>query len=91
MAFAEMEFERLPDEGLTPESDCDALYRAGLAYSLGDTVETCLVTAHKWFNLAASRGHEAARDLRGEMADQMTGDEIREAQKAAREWLGLMN
>lgn len=90
MAFAEFEIE-LPEAELTAESDGESLYRAGLAYSLGDEVETCLVTAHKWFNLACAKGYEAARELRQEMADQMSAEEIREAQKAAREWLSLMN
>lgn len=91
MAFAEFEIEIEPTEGLGPESDGDALYRAGLAYSLGEAVDMDLVEAHKWFNLAAAKGHEAAKDLRQEMADQMSQDDIRLALKAAREWLRLMN
>ena len=91
MAFAEFETEILPCEGLSAESPCDDLYRAGLAYSLGDDVEIDLVAAHKFFNLAAARGHEAAKELRQEMADQMSSDEVRAALQAAREWLRLMN
>ena len=90
MAFAEYELET-PCAGLTPDSDGDSLYRAGLAYSLGNEVDIDLVEAHKWFNLAALKGVEAAKDLRREMADQMSSDEICAAQKAAREWLNLMN
>ncbi|MEL6957047.1 MAG: SEL1-like repeat protein [Pseudomonadota bacterium] len=91
MPFAEFEIEFAPTEGLSAESDSEALYRAGLAYSLGEEVEMDLVEAHKWFNLAASRGHEAAKDLRQEMADQMSQDDIRLALKAAREWMRSMN
>jgi hypothetical protein len=40
-----------------------------------------------WFNLAASRGSEAAKECRRELADQMTTSEIASAQKLAREWL----
>lgn len=90
MPFAEFEIE-LPEAELSAESDGEALYRAGLAYSLGDEVETCLVTAHKWFNLACAKGYEEAKELRQEMAAQMSSEEIREAQKAAREWLRTMN
>jgi len=90
MAFSEYEIET-PCDGLTADSDGDALYQAGLAYSLGETVDTDLVEAHKWFNLAALKGVEEARSLRREMADQMSAEEIRAAQKAAREWLRLMN
>lgn len=91
MAFAEYEMSPVLAETLGPESDSDALYRAGLQFSLGEEVDMDLVEAHKWFNLAAAKGHDAARDLRQEMADQMSQDEIRKAQKAAREWLRLMN
>jgi uncharacterized protein len=90
MAFSEYELET-PCAGLTPDSEGDALYKAGLAYSLGDAVEADLVEAHKWFNLAALRGVEEAREMRREMAEQMSSDEIRAAQKAAREWLKLAN
>ncbi|MEO0466366.1 MAG: hypothetical protein AAF216_07465 [Pseudomonadota bacterium] len=91
MAFAEFETDVLPCEGLNASSACDDLYQAGLAYSLGDDVDVDLIAAHKFFNLAAVRGHEVAKELRQEMADQMSSDEIREALKAAREWLRLMN
>lgn len=91
MAFAEYETQVCPLENLSAESDAEMLYAAGLACSLGDDVELNLVEAHKWFNLAATRGHEAAKDLRQEMADQMNDSEVREALKAAREWLRLMN
>ena len=46
-----------------------------------------LVTAHKWFNLAAMRGMPEARDLRAELAGQMTKDDVAEALKQARAWL----
>ncbi|MEM7767063.1 MAG: hypothetical protein AAF253_06205 [Pseudomonadota bacterium] len=90
MPFADMTIE-LPCEGLDATSEPHALYQAGLAYSLGEAVATDLVAAHKWFNLAAAKGVEEAKTLRQEMADQMSETEIREAQKAAREWLKLMN
>lgn len=91
MAFAEFEIEFEPTEGLSASSDGDAFYRAGLAFSLGETVEMDLVEAHKWFNLAAAKGHEVARDLRQEMADQMSREDIRQALKAAREWARTVN
>jgi hypothetical protein len=61
------------------------LYKLGLIYSVGESVD--LVQAHMWFNLAAVRGSEAAKDYRRELADQMSKDEIAAAQRAAREWL----
>jgi hypothetical protein len=43
--------------------------------------------AHKWFNLAAARGNPAALSHRIEVAREMSGEQIAEAQKLAREWL----
>lgn len=58
-------------------------YDRGVACGLSDLIE-----AHKWFNLAASRGgHEEARHCRAEVADEMTAREIAEAQTRARSWL----
>lgn len=65
----------------------ESLYDLGLIYSTGNGVEVDLVTAHKWFNLAAMRGSEAARAYRAELAREMTAAEIAEAQRQAREWL----
>lgn len=61
------------------------LYKLGLIYSIGDTAD--LVKAHMWFNLAAVRGSEAAKECRRELSEQMSKDEIAAAQRAAREWL----
>lgn len=65
----------------------DALFELGLLYCTGRDVEMDLVTAHKWFNLAALRGNSAALDYRLELAREMSQYEVAEAQKAAREWL----
>ncbi|MEO0981089.1 MAG: hypothetical protein AAFX03_00385 [Pseudomonadota bacterium] len=80
-----------PCASLKADSPCEELYRAGLAYSAGLGVEEDRVAAHKWFNLAALRGSEDAKIYRKEIADMMSSDEIREAQKAAREWLRTIN
>jgi hypothetical protein len=68
--------------------DVDALYDLGVAYSTGsDGVDVDLVEAHKWFNLAALSGSEAAQECRADIADEMTAREIAEAQRGARAWL----
>ena len=46
-----------------------------------------LVSAHKWFNLAAMRGNKDAIRLRREIAAEMTTAEITMAQRAARDWI----
>lgn len=63
------------------------LYRLGLIYSTGQGGEIDLVQAHMWFNLAALKGSQSAKDCRKELADQMSSAEVAAAQKAAREWL----
>ena len=65
----------------------DALFHLGLIYSTGRDREPDLVTAHKWFNLAAMQGNGAARDYRSDISQEMTADEIAEAQRRAREWV----
>lgn len=68
--------------------DIAALFNLGVAYSTGSNgVSVDLVEAHKWFNLAASRGHEEAAWCRSDVSDEMTAREIAEAQRRARQWL----
>jgi len=64
--------------------DCFAL---GMSYSVGTDVGVDLVQAHKWFNIAAMRGHQDGSRLRREIAEQMSDSEIGNAQRAARDWL----
>ncbi|MEN6544273.1 hypothetical protein [Parvibaculum sp.] len=86
--MARMQHEALQESELASEGGkCDALYELGLIYSTGNGVEVDLVTAHKWFNLAAMRGSEAARSCRAELAREMAPAEVAEAQRQAREWL----
>jgi TPR repeat protein len=67
----------------------DALFELGMMYAAGNSVAVDLVTAHKWFNLAAMKGHPDAARLRREIAAEMSDAEIGKAQLAAREWLKL--
>lgn len=66
----------------------EALYDLGVAFSTASHGVNCdLVEAHKWFNIAASKGHEEAAWCRADISDEMTAREIAEAQRRAREWL----
>lgn len=67
----------------------DALFELGMMYAAGNSVPIDLVSAHKWFNLAAMKGCADATRLRREIAAEMTDAEIGQAQLAAREWLKL--
>ena len=59
----------------------------GAMYADGSGVPQDYVRAHMWFNLAAARGNEDARELRDSISASMTGPQIAEAQRAAREWM----
>jgi TPR repeat protein len=65
----------------------DAFYELGMMYSIGRSVPTDLVMAHKWFNLAAMKGNQDAIRLRQEVAATMSPAEIAQAQRAARAFL----
>jgi len=65
----------------------DMLFELGLMYSVGRDGPIDLISAHKWFNLAAMKGNLEAVRLRREIADQMSEGEIAAAQRAARDWL----
>jgi uncharacterized protein len=65
----------------------DMFFDLGMMYSTGRSVPPDLVTAHKWFNIAAMRGNRDAIRLRVEIAGEMSEAEIAAAQRAARDWL----
>ena len=65
----------------------DSFFQLGMMYSIGRSVPVDLVSAHKWFNIAALRGNHDAIRLRREVADQMSEGDIAAAQRAARAWL----
>ena len=65
----------------------DKLFEIALMYSSGRSITIDRVQAHKFFNLAAFKGIEVAKDYRKDLAAEMEKDEIAIAQKEAREWL----
>jgi len=69
------------------QANGDMFFELGMMYSTGRSVPTDLVSAHKWFNLAAMRGNREAIRLRLEIAAEMSETEIAAAQRAARDWL----
>jgi len=69
------------------QANGDMFFELGMMYSTGRSVPTDLVSAHKWFNLAAMRGNSEAIRLRLEIAAEMSDAEIAEAQRAARDSL----
>lgn len=68
--------------------EAGACYDLGVAFSTGSNGAPCdLIEAHKWFNLAAARGHDEAAHCRADISEEMTAREIAEAQRRARQWL----
>ncbi len=66
----------------------EEMYRLGLEASTGmDTGEFDLITAHKWFNLAAMQGNLEARAYRADLSKEMSAEQVAEAQRQAREYL----
>jgi TPR repeat protein len=77
------ESDAVPAAGTSAE----ALYQLGIACASGRSAPADLVAAHKWFNLAAMKGHGEAARMRREIASEMADAEIGQAQRAARDWL----
>lgn len=88
MARFEMENIELATIGGRPMST-DVLFELGMMYSSGRDGAVDLVRAHKWFNLAAMGGNEAAKQYRAEIAAEMSAAEKAEALRAARQWVSL--
>ena len=65
----------------------ETLYQLGIMHASGRSAPADLVSAHKWFNIAAMKGHAEAARMRREIAAEMTDAEIGQAQRAARDWL----
>ncbi|HEX2653358.1 MAG TPA: sel1 repeat family protein [Xanthobacteraceae bacterium] len=68
-------------------ASADMFFELGIMYSTGRSVPTDLVSAHKWFNIAAMRGNRDAARYRSELAAEMSELDIAAAQRAARDWL----
>ena len=60
---------------------------ASLQCIWSDNAPLDYVCAHMLFNLAALRGSEEAKSYRRELSREMQGEDVAEAQRAARRWL----
>lgn len=65
----------------------ERFFELGMMYSSGRLGSADMVSAHKWFNIAAMAGFKGAVRLRHEIAAEMSEAEIATAQRAARDWL----
>lgn len=67
--------------------NADVLFELGMLYASGRSGGLDLVSAHKWFNLAALKGRVDALTHRREVAELMSDVEIARAQREARAWM----
>ncbi|MFN3834598.1 MAG: SEL1-like repeat protein [Glycocaulis sp.] len=86
MAFTDVETRQVHD-AINTDPTGEDLCKLGLIYSTGQGGVIDYVEAHKWFNLAALMGSEAAKHYRREVSEEMGTEDIAAAQRAAREWL----
>ena len=71
--------------------DAQAQFNLAVSYNDGHGVPQDFVEAHMWVNLSAARFTDAKRretavELRDLLAEQMTSEDLSEAQRRAREW-----
>lgn len=85
--MARFEIADLDSATLGAATGAEVFFELGMMYASGRSVPVDLVSAHKWFNIAAMRGSADAARLRREIAAEMSDAEIGAAQRAARDWL----
>jgi uncharacterized protein len=85
--MARFEIADVESAALGAHAGSDVFFELGMMYATGRSVPADLVTAHKWFNIAALKGNTEAVRLRRELAAEMSDGDIAAAQRAARDWL----
>lgn len=68
-----------------------AMFMIGRLYHMAHGMPQDFVRAHMWYNLATANGYGEAKKWRDRLADDMSPNQIAEAQKLAREWNVRMN
>jgi TPR repeat protein len=79
-------------DGAPKASSAEAAFDLGMAYSSGSAgLPVDLVQAHRWLNVAALCGYRPALAWRAEIAAEMEGKQIVEAQRLARATIGQID
>jgi uncharacterized protein len=73
--------------GMGTTAQADILFELGMMYATGRDCDADIVTAHKWFNIAAIKGSDRAAQVRAELSASMSKPEIARALREAREWM----
>ena len=69
------------------QGHAEAQFSLGGKYMDGEGVPMDFVLSYSWYNLAAAKGFVSARLNRDCISEEMTKEQIAEAQKMSREWL----
>src|SRR4029078_3284196 len=64
-------------------ADAESCFARALMFASGREVALDMIEAHKWFNIAASRGHAESAQMRREVAAQMSDAELGRGQRCA--------
>jgi len=64
----------------------DRLDPDGVLGGRGQGIAVDKSKAYIWFNLAAAKGHERAREARDNLLPALTAEQVLAAQRAAQEW-----
>lgn len=71
-------------------TQADILFELGMMYATGRDCDADMVTAHKWFNIAAIKGSTRAAELRSELSASMSKIEIARALRRGKaEWMTM--
>jgi TPR repeat protein len=85
--MARFEMLEAADGAIGATAQADILFELGMMYATGRDCDADMVTAHKWFNIAAIKGSARAAELRSEIASSMSKPELARALREAREWM----
>ena len=73
-------------ESAAEEGEVQAQFDLGLMYANGLGLPQDLIQAYRWISLSSTAGNAAASDLQKQLAQQMTPEQIAEAERLVREW-----
>jgi len=73
-------------ENKANQGDAEAMYELGEMYENGVGTIQNYIEAHKWYNIAASRGYVKAYNARDAISEKMIAGQLAEAQKLAAQW-----
>ena len=68
------------------QADRDAQFRLGRSHETGTGTDRNPVLAFMWYELAAAGDHSQARENRDRLAASLSGEQLAEARRLARDW-----